>query len=173
MRSPVAYYSDAQFSALPAHERAILFAASQDGVQEVPKGSNWGPVVRAYLKMAGIIGPAFWCAAFVYWCYRMAGVKASKLPRNPAAVASWIDWAKREGRVHSMPQPRGLFYLRHSGGRHIGFVPNATLGFFKTIEGNSNSDGSRNGYEVARNERNLERFRRNLEWGFINMEGLG
>jgi len=172
VKSPVPYYTDEQYSAFPAHERAILVAASQVGVQEVPKGSNWGPAVRTYLKMSGIFGPAFWCAAFVYWCYRVAGVPSKKLPKNPAAVASWIAWAKREGRVHSQPQKRGLFYLRHSGGRHIGFVPSSLVGFFNTIEGNSNSNGSRNGIEVARNERSLTKFRANLEWGFINMEGL-
>ena len=42
---------------------------SQLGVEEVPRGSNWGTDIQKYLKSVSLPYPAAWCMAFVYWCF--------------------------------------------------------------------------------------------------------
>ena len=175
MKSPIpAQYSDAEFTALPLEERAILIASTQVGVEEVPRGSNWGPMVKLYLKAAGILSPAFWCAAFVYWCYVSAGCPRKLLWKNPASTLSMYEWAVKTGRLISHPVPRGLFVYWSPGGGHTGFVPGAepASNSFRTIEGNTNDGGSRNGYKVARRTRVESQVASHTKFGYIDMRGL-
>jgi hypothetical protein len=53
--------------------------------------------------------------------------------------------------------------LSHGTG-HTGFVEKISNGIVYTIEGNTNEDGSREGYEVAKRERPLSSF-----YGFIQL----
>ena len=65
-----------------------------------------------------------------------------------------MTWGKRTGRVQAKPTRGCLFaYLNPDGGGHIGFVTKVVLGVFSTIEGNTNDDGSREGYKVCRRTR--------------------
>jgi len=45
--------------------KALEVAKTQLGVEESPRGSNWGFSVQVYLKSVGITFPASWCMAFV------------------------------------------------------------------------------------------------------------
>lgn len=158
MKSPVTYYTDAQFEAMPVWERSLHQAASQVGVREVPKGSNWGPMVSLYLKAAGLLKPAYWCAAFVTWCIVAAGGKRSSLPKLAASTYWWMVWARNTGRNVNKPKRGYLFVWNVKGAGHIGFITSVSDSgqTFETIEGNTNSGGSREGYEVARRTRTVK-----------------
>ena len=70
-----------------------------------------------------------------------------------ASSSDIFAWAKQAGRVVTRPQHGDIFVVR--GGErthyHTGMVDDVTdgNGRMPTIEGNSNTDGSANGIEVA------------------------
>lgn len=136
-------------------QKAWEIARSQIGVKEQPLGSNAGPQVNAYLKSVGLGPGYFWCAAFVYWCFQQAADQL-KVPNTMLRSASSSDlfaWAKQTGRLVTRPQKGDIFLVR--GGErthyHTGMVDDVVdgNGRMPTIEGNSNTDGSANGIEVA------------------------
>ncbi len=136
-------------------ERALLFAADECDhwkAQEEPKGSNRGPRVDAYLASAGLNPGYAWCAAFVFWCFREAGAKPAV--KGPAAVVNWHAASVAKKAILPAPKRGCLFAYVLKGRTHIGFVAGTNAdGTFRTIEGNTNDDGSREGYETARKVR--------------------
>lgn len=131
---------------------AWQIASSQIGVSEIPKGSNWGDGVKKYLNSVGINFPAAWCMAFVYWCTDQAakelGVK-NPLIKTGGVMAQWNQIPK--SMKHTEPQPGDIFIMDFGVGKgHTGFVTAVQGDRIQTIEGNSNDEGSREGFEVCR-----------------------
>ena len=58
--------------------------------------------------------------------------------------------------ITKLVQPGDAFLSLKAGNdwTHIGLIVEVHQGFFVTVEGNSNSDGSRNGYELCQRDRN-------------------
>jgi hypothetical protein len=134
----------------------LEIAKSQLGVSEDPKGSNWGSKVKEYLKAGGCAYPAPWCVAFVVWCFRQAGFGNTKLPTS-ASSTYLLNWAREQGHLCKSPLPGDIFLLLRPGGKsafHCGLVSSVGSLTFKTLEGNSNSVGSPEGYEVVSRTRN-------------------
>jgi hypothetical protein len=123
-------------------------------VEEEPRNSNWGPKVKEYLATAGVTTPAPWCMAFVVWCFRKAEVLNDKLPTT-ASCTFLLNWAREKGKLVKQPQPGDIFLLLRPGGRtafHTGIIRSVSPLTVGTIEGNSNSSGSPEGFAVvARN----------------------
>lgn len=165
------------YDKLPLHEKALAWADSQNGVTEIGN-TNTGVEVNEYQRVAGMgsDGGFFWCACFVYWCMIKAGYKGILLPNKGkcAAVRNWKSWGKRKGIRESNPQRGDLFYWTNSSGAgHIGFVlSKPVLGVFRTIEGNTSEEGSRNGTKVAKRFRTVSSIKKNYEWGFLRLEDL-
>lgn len=144
-------------------ETALMAARSQIGVRE--ESPNWGVDVKTYLEAAGIRIPAPWCAAFVNWVAEIAAqllgvVSPLEEIKHQALAHAYYEWAKKNGYLVKPEEvlPGDLFVLWFpSLGRygHIGFVDRIDLArkSYWTIEGNSNSNGSREGVEVCQNER--------------------
>ncbi len=149
---------------------ALQAAAAQLGQCEHPKGSNRGPMVNEYLQSVGLSPGYAWCQAFVYWCYKMAAEKTGVV--NPVVKTGsvhncWNDTtsnttvikllkaeiAKRPELVK--PGDQFILFYNDSAG-HTGIVERVTGSVLHTIEGNSNSNGSREGYEVARHQRSID-----------------
>ena len=151
MTSPVPFLTDAQDTALPLHERALMVAVKECDIKKVREvGNNRGDDVEKYLAFVGLGGGYAWCAAFASWILGQAGFTKFKSAR----VFDWVKWAKRTGRIQAKPTRGCLFaYLNPDGSGHIGFVTGVKLGVFSTIEGNTNDDGSREGYKVCRRTR--------------------
>ena len=140
--------------------RALEIALTQVGVKERP--SNRGKEVEEYQAEAGIHPGDPWCAAFVNWCARRAAAElgvTSALEAVPLQgyVQSYVDHGKQHGWVVKANEvkPGHLFCVYHPSLNryaHIGFVgemlPSRT--HFTTVEGNANSQGGREGIEVAR-----------------------
>lgn len=131
----------------------IEIAITQIGVEEVPRGSNWGDGVKKYLNSVGINFPASWCMAFVYWCVANSGTN-NLLYKTGGVLNQWnkvSSWCK-----HKEPLAGDIFIMDFGKGLgHTGFVEKVEGGLIHTIEGNTNDTGSREGYEVCRRIRNI------------------
>jgi len=124
---------------------------------EVPKGSNRGPYVDKYLELAGVDPGNPWCSAFLYaMCMATGLYKKTDLPFPAAAVRNWRDFFNRKGRLFTdaSEAKRGDlgYYLdpRTLTGHifAINEVKKLPLGIYwlRTSEGNTNEDGSREGW---------------------------
>lgn len=125
-------------------ERTLHVAASQVGVRE--SSANWGPMVRAYLKVAGLFSPAPWCAAFVTWCLVEAGADRKRLPRFAASTYYWWRWSKTIKHGPTKPDRGCIGLYNNNGAGHIWLWTSSEA----TIEGNTNDNGSREGIGVFR-----------------------
>lgn len=135
----------------------IKIAQGQIGVRENPIGSNSGKQVEAYLNSVGLGKGYAWCMAFVYWCVLQACIRAgvkTQLKRTGGVRDQYIYCKKI---VVKEPKAGDIFIIVYPNGTgHAGFVekvlPNGQI---QTIEGNTNDDGSREGYEVCRRVRKI------------------
>ena len=136
-------------------ETVIKIATSQIGKSEQPKNSNWGKPVQDYLASVGITFPASWCMAFIYWCFKQAYTElklTNPLIKTGGVLAHW-NQADKKYRVTN-PQPGDIFIMDFGKGLgHTGLVTSVTDTHINTIEGNSNDEGSREGYEVCKRTR--------------------
>ncbi len=108
--------------ATPGAERFVKIAESQKGVQE-------GSAEQAqFASAAGISAAQAWCAAFVTWALKRAGITG--LPADPASVSSWESWAGGK-HIESLSKAR-IGDLLAFNGEHIGIY----LGNGKMISGN-------------------------------------
>jgi hypothetical protein len=134
---------------------AVQIAISQLGKEEVPRGSNKGPEVNQYLASVGLPPGNSWCMAFVYWCFNKASVQLAI--ENPLTKTGGVlnEYSHEKlNQVHT-PQAGDIFIMDlGSGLGHTGIVESvAADGTLHTIEGNTNDEGGREGYEVARRTR--------------------
>lgn len=135
--------------------KALEIAISQLGKEEHPRGSNWGPDVQKYLASVGINFPASWCMAFVYWCHQQAadamGVN-NPMRKTGGVLAQWNS--RKDTYKVNIPEPGCVFIMDFGKGLgHTGIVEQVDMDYIYTIEGNSNDEGSREGYEICRKKR--------------------
>jgi len=145
--------------------RALEIATTQLGVHE--KGSsNSGPEVDKYLKSVGLTAGFPWCMAFVYWCYNQASIEsgvANFLIRTAGVLHQWNEQQPVRKIVldkvlkdPAIIKPGAVFIMDHGKGNgHTGLVEKIHGSSIDTIEGNTNDEGSREGYEVCRRTRRL------------------
>jgi hypothetical protein len=142
-------------------QKALEIAQGEIGKSEIPKGSNWGPDVQKYLASVGIDVAAPWCMAFVYWCYVRASSSMGVI--NPLLKTGGVlsQWTTRQRfSVASAPQPGDIFIMDFGKGEgHTGIVERVDHDYVYTIDGNTNQDGSREGYEVERKTRSRARIK--------------
>ena len=147
---------------------ALTVAYAEQHLQQRPRevgGNNCGPWVRLY--MGGNQGDSWpWCAGFTCFCQKQAAqalnlplpIKASyscsQLGDRARAAGLLIDGSNVVSRTQLLT-PGSFFLVRGSSEEwsHIGIVKTITDETFVTVEGNSNEDGSRDGYEVCSNTR--------------------
>ena len=140
---------------------ALKVAITQLGVEEQPRGSNDGPQVRQYLAAVKLGKGYAWCMAFVYWCTAKACADLHQI--NPLLQTGGVmrQWNERTALRVAKPQAGDVFIMDFGKGvGHTGFVEKALPdGRIQTIEGNTNADGSREGYAVARRVRDAKTIR--------------
>ncbi len=137
----------------------VLAQAAQDkGVTEIPRGSNRGARVEAMLATTGLGGGYPWCAAAVAtWGIEALG-KAWPVPHT-ADCDAMLSWARRKGVLkRSDAQPGDIFLVLNphnsNDAIHTGIVVQELAnGQVLTWEGNTNDDGSREGYKVCQRRR--------------------
>lgn len=173
--SPVSWLSATQYKKLPRREKLIAWADSQVGALE-PSGNNRGPDVDIYIRTAGLnpIGNHFaWCACLIYWCALKAGYKPEELPRigDCAAVRNWVKWAHNNDRLVSLPDRGYLIgWLNSNATGHIAVaLGKYTLGVARTIEGNTDKDGGRDGNKCHKRVRTALSMRKRFRQFYIRM----
>ncbi len=130
----------------------LQIAILEIGKEEVPRNSNWGEHVQKYLHSVGIDFPASWCMAFIYWCCELAG--NNKLIKTGGVMRQWREIS--ENFKFKSPMAGDIFIMDFGKGLgHTGFVESVEGESIHTIEGNSNDEGSREGYEVCRRTRKI------------------
>lgn len=138
--------------------------------------SNRGPWVRAFMR--GHDGRAWaWCDGFVstvldHACNHVGRSMDEMLPWSMSCsrtrglaesgdyACRWLD-AEDVAAKPSLVSPGDLMLVIKPGGgaKHIGIVADVDGTLIKTIEGNTNDDGCREGYEVCYLHRDLDSCR--------------
>lgn len=139
-------------------------------VVEEPKNSNRGVCIDYWIREAGLdpAGAFPWCAAFVGQMGRQAVGASWPVPRT-AGVAAIAAWAATKGLVSNVGAGGDLFLLWSEQLKrfaHIGIVTdyNVTTGEYKTIEGNTNGGGSREGFGVFARVRRADGKTKFVRW---------
>ena len=140
----------------------IRIAFTQKGVKEI-RNTNRGKTVRLYQDATDHGGTGWpWCAAFVSWCLRQAAKKLGLETFDFIYSAScdlMLFWARTLGIANRKPRRGDVFLCMASknDATHTGLVAEVLGGTkFKTVEGNTNNDGSANGDGVYVRERDYE-----------------
>jgi hypothetical protein len=141
----------------PLATTTLATAISQLGVQEMPKGSNAGPEVEIYLKSVGLGKGYSWCMAFVYWCVLQSSLKTAV--KNPLKKTGGVldQYNSSLHLVAKIPLGGDIFVMDLGKGLgHTGIVEKIVGTTLYTIEGNTNGEGSREGYKVCRKKREIK-----------------
>jgi len=153
---------------IPFGEAVLAFANAHLAMhpREVG-GDNRGPWVRLY--MDGHDGSSWlWCAGFVRFCMRQAAeaLQVSMPIRGSGSCDLLATQGKDAGifltgsrATSDQITPGSIFLVRKTAAdwTHTGFVSDANEDRFVTIEGNTNDDGVRNGYEVCERRRGYKK----------------
>lgn len=170
------------FAAMPLNIRALYRAAyaadvlkvreePEIGSAENPDGSgNRGPEVDRYNLAAGAALGSPWCASFKTCMLLDSGADHGELPPDPASVHAWLAWAKAKDLVLGLPVRGsvGLIIESAAYGHLVSVSEYEPGGEVRTIEGNTNPGGSREGYGVFRRTRPVSQFH-----CFVDLSGIG
>ncbi|MEZ5101913.1 MAG: CHAP domain-containing protein [Thermoleophilia bacterium] len=126
-------------------QRMLAIAQAEVGQAEQPPGSNDSPRIEEYrTATVGSYRGAPWCAYFVSWAARQAGLPIGEGGSGEGAVEGIEKWAAQTGRLlpaGTTPQPGDIILF---GGRHVGIVESVNPdGSLTTVEGNHASAVSR------------------------------
>jgi hypothetical protein len=125
----------------------VQIAEGEVGQAEQPPGSNDSPRIATYRSATqGAAAGEPWCAYFVSWVARQAGMPLGDQGQGFGYVGDIWNWAQQTGRAIPngpgvVPQPGDLILF---GDSHVGLVekvlPNGSI---QTIEGNYSDQVSR------------------------------
>lgn len=130
-------------------KRLVELALAEVGVREEPKNSNTGPRIREYQSATWLEGTGWpYCAAFICWLCKEAGMPDSKRPKT-AGAWDFERYAKKMGATLIKPASKtqvlegDIVIFTFS---HIGLaVANEADGLVPTVEANTDESGSREG----------------------------
>lgn len=128
-----------------------LIAGAEVGQAEQPPGSNDSPRIAQYRTATAGSGVGPWCAYFVSWVSRQAGMPLGDHGEGFGSVDQLYAWAQRNGRAVPngpgvVPRPGDLIVFDE----HIGIVEQVLPGGrIQTLEGNSSDRVSRNVHDFS------------------------
>jgi hypothetical protein len=132
----------------PAGQAMVNLARAEIGVTEQPPGSNESPRISQFRRgTSGAPGPGPWCAYFVSWAAREAGVPIGDAGQGFGRVDDVWAWGQSSGKAipagSGKPQPGDLIVWDE----HIGIVESVGAdGSIRTIEGNSSNSVAQRSY---------------------------
>ncbi len=153
----------------------IEIASKYIGVTEQPVGSNRGPLIDRWNTNAHAPLGSFWCASFVSAVAMEWEAQSGK--DWPLCISAdcdvWLANARKNKCISAKGRPGDIVLLvSGNDAYHIGVVTGySEAGTLMSVEGNSNNDGSRNGYMVAKRN-NLYSGRNKDNVVFIHPWGL-
>jgi hypothetical protein len=150
-------------------EKMVSLAREEIGVSEVD-GTNCGPKVNEYKAATWLDADKGWpwCAAFICWLIREAIEGEDVKFSRPETAGAWDfeNWAKRQSSSGvGLRKPTNediragdivIFTFSHIG---IAIADVDASGYVKTIEGNTNGVGSREGGSVLEKKRHVSKIR--------------
>lgn len=152
----------------------VDIAEREIGVEEID-GTNCGPRVNLY-KAATNLPPGEpwpWCAAFVCWVVReaMKAAGGTYTFQRPTTAGAWAfeAWSRAQDNSTHTKKPHDgdikfgdivIFTFSHIGIA----VEDADGGFVKTVEGNTDAQGSREGGGVFAKVRSLSKIRSRIRF---------
>lgn len=149
-------------------EKLVALAKKEVGVEEI-NGTNCGPRVNEYKSATWLDSTKSWpwCAAFICWLFREAMKGSEYTFKRPqtAGAYDFENWCKEQDTNVLLKKPHNgdikpgdivIFNFSHIG-LAIG-SPDST-GYVKTIEGNTDGDGSREGGAVLEKRRKISSIR--------------
>lgn len=120
---------------------------SQIGTRE-KTGHNDGKEVEQYLKSVGLGKGYAWCSAFVKWTFDQCGI-ATTINAMALSTHRKGHYVYYKGKKYREPMSGDVFTLYYQHLKRIGhtgfFDSEVNSKIFKTVEGNTNSAGSREG----------------------------
>jgi hypothetical protein len=145
------------FAVLLAYALFMIFAIKSRGGEVI--SSNASSVLKTAESLVGykeggnnntVMGKWYglnnqpWCAMFVSWCFKEAGLEklvAAQSKKGFASCAIGLTWFKQNKQIVSVKdaKPGDIVFFRFSGGNHVGIVAenHADKGYLVTIEGNT------------------------------------
>lgn len=132
----------------------LAVAASQVGIRTGEK--YWNYLLKCGFNLgkyvSGSVTP--WCAGFVSWVFHDAGAKCAGLP---AASCTYGIYPKALAAKAVVPVSKAKpgdvilfnFDRNPDDAEHVGIIKEVHDGYFRTIEGNTNAQGSSTGGQVA------------------------
>jgi len=158
------------------HKKLVEIARAEIGVEEID-GTNCGPRVNEY-KGATTLDPKEswpWCAAFVCFVVREAlricGIKETASFARPKTASAWgfEAWSRAQDDTTQTQKPArdiqagDIVIFTFS---HIGIAVSAPDdgGYVSTVEGNTDSAGSREGGGVFAKRRHVSKIRSRIRF---------
>lgn len=147
-------------------EKIINTAKLYIGQEEIQPNLGFkDPVFNSKMNSVGFYRSASWCAFFVMLVmkeiYQYTDIwKYLKSMLSPSTHTMWVNFYNNKNEIakfttSQVPKPGSIVIWQEGNGTngHTGIVVSVDPGGnnFTSIEGNSNHDGSRNGYMVAQN----------------------
>ncbi len=153
----------------------VSLAKEEVGVEEID-GTNCGPRVNQYKAATNL--PAAeawpWCAAFICWLVREAMKQTGETYTfsRPTTAGAWDfeNWSKRQDDSTQTKKPtKGdveagdivIFTFSHIG---LAISSPDENGFVSTVEGNTDTAGSREGGGVYLKKRSLSKIRSRIRF---------
>lgn len=136
-------------------DRLLIAAGSQEGYREGRDSSGWNND-----NAFGVWFPMNrqpWCAMFVSWAANKAAIPTSVILKHSYTPTGY-SWFKGKGQAVNSPRRGDIFYVYSpSQGKvhHVGIVESVGSGYVRTIEGNTNTNGSAQGDGVYRLRRTI------------------
>ena len=137
--------------------KILELARAELGVKEAPAGSNKVKYNESYWGRP-VSGDGYaWCAAFVWWLFKMAGAPELYFDGcKTAYVPTLMAWAGRRGLLVDKPQPGDLIcfdFNANNKADHIGICEGWDGQYVTTIDGNTGTTNEANGGCVMRRRR--------------------
>ena len=146
-------------------ERLVELAKKEVGVREHPRNTNRGKRVQEFQNATWLDGTGWaWCAAFICWLCREAGVKDSVRPKT-AGAWDFERWARKAISPVNLYKPASKTKIQAGdilvfSQSHIGLASHSQgVKSVSTIEGNTDASGSREGGGVYARSRRLSEVR--------------
>jgi len=148
----------------PMSTKLVDLALKEVGVKERPENSNRGKRVQEYQASTWLDGSGWpWCAAFICWLCKEAGVPD---PVRPQTAGAWDfeNWARKHPSVVTLFKPASEIKICKGDilvftFSHIGLaIADQDGSYVSTIEGNTDVSGSREGggtYKKTRKTRQV------------------